>query len=102
MVFAKVEIEAVERDKKDAIEDVIISCGSCQIDLVQFIIMQPTDEENHVQAVCPRCGDKSFLKIIKGKGYIGACRDDVEIVDIKWAAEGNINNILVELQNVKK
>lgn len=102
MVFAKFESDSKEIEKKEAIEDVIISCGSCRIDLVQFIIMSQTDTENHVQATCPRCGDTSFLKIIKGAGYIGSCREDMEIIDIKWETEDNINNILVELQNVKK
>lgn len=72
-----------DREAAEIIEDTILSCTACQIDLVQCIITKDSKRVTKVQAICPKCGDKTFIKKIKGLGYIGSCSDQYVVEDIK-------------------
>lgn len=91
-----------EKKSKEVIDDIILSCGSCNLRLVHVIIVQHSDGINEIQAICPRCGERTFVKRFTGRGLIGTYDDQFELQDIKYSSDNATNSILVELKNVKK
>lgn len=91
-----------ETELKETIDNIILSCESCNLPLVHVIIIQRSDKINEIQAICPGCGERTFVKKFKGRGFIGTYDDQFELQDIKYSSDNETNNILVELKNVKK
>ena len=86
----------------DSIE---INCSNCEAPLLE-VWTAPTPEEEDsrgakIRADCPHCGDRSFVKEVKGKFFLGATKftgiEDTETED----SGTNFQNINVRTSKVK-
>jgi hypothetical protein len=81
---------------------VVLACRNCKAGLFQFWVTRPGEIDPHtnepfewkIQANCPFCGDRSFVKTVKGNGHAGGyhvpkpgCEADEVIPSTSWTGE---------------
>ena len=50
-----------------------LNCANCNAPLVEIMVTRPDEDINFkMQADCPHCGDKSFIKTFKGGFHYGS------------------------------
>jgi len=52
------------------LEDKIIICPQCGVELIQIIKVKDEDVQTKFQAICPDCNETSFVLTVSGKTYI--------------------------------
>ena len=69
-----------------------IKCSSCEVPLVEILIMRPQEEIiNHIKANCPHCEDQSFLTVISG-GFATNVTKETGLRNITILKEETIND----------
>ena len=63
-------------------EDSIIHCSNCKAPLAEVLIKGEGEEKSSIKVQCGHCGDRSFIKNVSGKFYIGST-DYTTINDIQ-------------------
>lgn len=76
---------------------IILECSKCNEPLVEIIIIRPdVDIKTDIRATCGMCGDKSFIREIKGQYCLGRVQNgcvkvaDVDINEVNYDEDGSI------------
>ena len=72
-------------------DEFFITCSSCGRKLLNIIITEHNDTEMDVVATCP-CGDRSFLKTVKGK-FRYASPEDLSIINVEMITDINCHEL---------
>ena len=56
-----------------------LKCSNCGIDLLEILVLEGEGSETSVRSNCPKCGDKSYVKILNTKFLV--CPVGFQIVD---------------------
>jgi len=93
-------------EKKEPIvngEAFFINCSNCGAPLVQIWVTGPEAKvKTKMVAMCPHCGDKSYIKEIMGSFYIGFCKYTVMIdSDYEYGKDGEYITQQVVIKTAK-
>lgn len=79
--------------ENQAEQHVKLKCSNCEKDLVDIWFGVPSQQVFKLRATCPYCGDKSFIKEIKGNFFLGAPNDELSCTNINYGEDLVIINV---------
>ena len=60
--------------------DIILQCSNCDIPLLEIVVIPTPSEEKSVRCNCPKCGDKSYVRILNTK-FVTCPAEPFRVVD---------------------
>jgi len=98
VVQLKQEFKVSEGISKTIKDEFYLECSGCGEKLAHIVVTELIETETPVQALCPFCGDKSYVKQVKGLFNIG-CTEKTKLANF---SEKVINKEIVNIIELEK